>query len=150
LKDIDLNVKIPVEPAEYHWYYTRSEAHNKVQMYWNLRLNHIQITPPLYTPTLSYVNNALVQPISRYMNAHSKHIPLTFTLIVPLVCACKLLLSKYYSQDHFDGSWTPAQAMLWDAMSEAVYQSLSVAVEEQKKQTDWRKVLHYTWRFFFG
>ena len=54
-------------------------------MHWAIRLNHTKFDPPLYTPELSYFNNALAQPISRYMNAHSKHIGLSFEMYIPEV-----------------------------------------------------------------
>lgn len=140
--DINLRLLLPSiesEKASSWWaslFPPTPPPHKKVHMQWYLRLNHIKLSPPIYSKELSYLNNAVIQLIARYMNAHSKHIPLSFEMHIP--------------EDHFDGSWTPAQANLWVLLSEAVYDALAIAVEEQKRQTTMKKFLQYVWKFFFG
>lgn len=80
--------------------------------------NHLLVVAPLYTPHLSYLSNALIHPILSYMNAHNKHIPLTFDMRIPLA--------------EFDGAWTPSEAGFWDFMSKAVGEAFAQAVAEKK------------------
>jgi len=80
--------------------------------------NHLLVVAPLYTPHLSYLSNALIHPILSYMNAHSKHIPLSFEMPIPL--------------SEFDGAWTPIEAGIWEAMSSAVGVAFAQAVDEKK------------------
>jgi len=80
--------------------------------------NHLLVVAPLYTPHLSYLSNALIRPVLSYMNAHSKHIPLSFEMRIPL--------------SEFDGAWTPSEAGIWEAMSSAVGIAFAQAVDEKK------------------
>ena len=82
-----MRVVIPTVPPQsfYNLFQEDSELTKKIQMHCNIRLNHILLEPPLYNPELSYMNNALIQPISRYMNAHAKHVGLSFEMFIPEV-----------------------------------------------------------------
>ena len=53
-------------------------------------------------------------------------------------------------KQEWDGAWTLVEAGVWDHLSEAVYDVLVHEIEEQKKQTDWKKVLQYIWKYLFG
>jgi len=99
-----------------------------------MRLNHIKIDPPLYSPDISWLNNALIHPISRYMNLHSKHIKLKCKVILP--------------QENFDGALTPGEAGIWDALSYGVYNALLEAAEEQRKSTSYSQIFRYIWMLF--
>jgi hypothetical protein len=86
-----------------------------------------------------------------YMNAHTKHLKLPVNFSVP--------------EEQFDGSWTPGEAGIWEHLSEAAYNSLNsnyfiarfmltcdvttALVEEQKRDTDFKKVMGYVWKYFF-
>jgi len=104
-------------------------------MQWNLKLNHIQLHPPIYSPDLSPMGNVLLQPVYRYMNAHANTISLSFESLVP--------------EHRFDGAWTMADAGLWDTISQSVYEALVIAMEHQKRRTDLWTVLRYMRQYFF-
>lgn len=99
--DIDLRILFPDLPPErdkFRDLFTGDdvfyEVEKKIDMDWDIQLNHIQLTPPLYSPELSYINNTLIQPIARYMNRHSKHIPLSFSMLIPEVI---LITASFHS-----------------------------------------------------
>lgn len=77
-----------------------------MEMRFDVMFNHLRVSAPLYTPELSYLNNAVVHPILAYMNSHSKHIPLSFDV--------RLMLAA------LDGARTPTEAGLWTALSASV------------------------------
>eukprot|EP01114_Cavostelium_apophysatum_P014019 TRINITY_DN3520_c0_g1_i3.p1 TRINITY_DN3520_c0_g1~~TRINITY_DN3520_c0_g1_i3.p1 ORF type:complete len:556 (-),score=127.89 TRINITY_DN3520_c0_g1_i3:132-1799(-) len=107
-----------------------------MEMKFKTRLNHIHLEPPMYSPQISYLNNALIHPISSYMNAHSKHIMLYFEF-------------DAHKAD-WNGAWTPGAAGLWNQISESVYYSILDAIAEQQRETDFKKVMQYIYTYFFG
>lgn len=49
------------------------ESHDKtVVMYWNVRMNDLKASVPLTTPDLSYLSNAMIQPVVSYLNHKAK------------------------------------------------------------------------------
>jgi len=142
--DIEMNIIVPIDVPESHDsnyfpheledpYHDHSDE-VKITFDTHLRLNHIKLKPPLYSGEISWLNNALIHPLSRYMNLHSKHIKLKFRFSVP--------------ECNFDGAWSPAEAEIWDAFSEAVYNALILSAEEQRKTTTFKQLLRYIWMLF--
>jgi len=136
--DINLDLATPVEtPDSDNFYphelenYLDETDENAMEINAQIQLNHIRVNPPLYSPDISWLNLALVHPISRYMNLHSKHIKLDFSLKVP--------------QRNFDGAWTPNDANIWDAFSHSVYNALIASAEEQRKSTSVKQLFRYIW-----
>jgi len=106
-----------------------------IQMAWNLKLKRIKLNPPIFSPEMSYVTNAVIHPITAYMNVHSNHIDLNFVMNTPL--------------SNFDGAWTPGAADLWTALSASVFDCLTDAINNTKKQTDFKKIVGYVYKYFF-
>jgi len=109
---------------------------DQVEMRFKFQLNHIKLSPPIFSRDMSYINNALIHPIASYMNAHSKHIPLSFVVTIP--------------KGVFDGSWTPADVDFWNLLSQAVYSSILEEIKRQKNQTTWKDIQLYAWKYLFG
>ncbi|KAG6335956.1 hypothetical protein ID866_3132 [Astraeus odoratus] len=96
----------------------------------DLRFRDLKASVPLFTPDLSYVNNALIRPIVAFMNAHHTLVPIHCRVVKDLT--------------DFDGAWTvnilcllPSQATLtfseccltaaglMDEISQKVYDALA-------------------------
>jgi len=136
--DISMNISVPIEVPESENYYpqeledySEEDDEHTLDVQVQLQLNHIRVNPPLYSSDISWLNLALVHPISRYMNLHSKHMKLKFSIALP--------------QRNFDGSWTPNEAKIWDALSLAVYKALIEEAYEQRKSTSLKQLLRYIW-----
>ncbi|KIM69649.1 hypothetical protein SCLCIDRAFT_718518 [Scleroderma citrinum Foug A] len=77
----------------------------------DLRFRDLKASVPLFTPDLSYVNNALIRPIVAFMNAHHT--------LVPIHCRVVKDLSD------FNGAWTMWETGLMDEISQKVYDALA-------------------------
>lgn len=71
-----------------------------------IHLNNVRAVVPLFTPDLSYINNALIRPIVAYINSRRTFIPIHCRLVKPL--------------SDFDGSWTIFDSGLMNDLSAAV------------------------------
>ncbi len=91
----------------------------RVRMKVDLNLSHLTASVPLRHQQISYLNAALIQPIVVFINTNYISIPLHATVSIPL--------------EYFDGAWTPYDAAMTDAVSEAVGVELSAKVADQKK-----------------
>jgi len=111
-----------------------------MEMRFDVMFNHLHVVAPLYTPELSYLNNAVVHPILAYMNSHSKHIPLSF--------AVRLTTSA------LDNSWTPADAGLWDGLNTSVALAFAKVVHDTQTTETLRVVantlLKDCWQWLAG
>lgn len=87
-----------------------------------VHLHNIRARVPLFTPHLSYVNNALVRPIVAYINSLS---PGTF---IPIHCRV------IKPQAEFDGSWTIFDSGLLDDLSREVYGAFARDVEDRGRR----------------
>lgn len=96
---------------------TPSPGH--VRMKVDLNLTHLTASVPLRDKHISYLNAALVQPMVVYLNTNYVSIPLSAWLDIPI--------------NHFYGAWSPYQACITDALSEAVGVELSRRVADQKR-----------------
>ncbi|KAL4073796.1 mitochondrial distribution and morphology proteins-domain-containing protein [Scleroderma citrinum] len=77
----------------------------------DIRFRDLKASVPLFTPDLSYVNNALIRPIVAFMNVHHT--------LVPIHCRVVKDLSD------FDGAWTMWETGLMDEISQKVYDALA-------------------------
>lgn len=96
-----------------------------------IHLNDVKAAVPLFTPDLSYVNQALVRPIVAYINAKKTYIPISSRIIKPLA--------------DFDGSWTFFDCGLLDDASAETYEAFAKDVEDQQSRVRrFRKVGFWT------
>lgn len=102
------------------------DSDTTLEMRFDVMFNHLRASAPLYTPELSYINNAVVHPILAYINSHNKHIPLTFyvQLAVP----------------GLEGARSPAEAGMWDAMSGSVAVAFGKIVHDTQNTETLRNV----------
>jgi hypothetical protein len=106
-----------------------------------LNLRNLNASVPLNDPESTYMNLALVQPLVAYINTNYVSIPIRCHVAIPLVCAhalyCIALHLWYWRtlvvQSNFEGSYYPAEAGMYDALSEAVYNELVHQVQQQKQ-----------------
>lgn len=92
-----------------------------------LHLNDIRAAVPIFTPDLSYVNNALIRPIVAYMNSCKTFIPIN----------CQVI--KRVSE--FDGSWTIFDSGLMDDLSAETYKAFARDVaDDQARIRRFKKV----------
>ncbi|ODV91895.1 hypothetical protein CANCADRAFT_55666 [Tortispora caseinolytica NRRL Y-17796] len=91
----------------------KSSPKDKAYVIMDLRvqLNKVRATVPLFTPDLSYVNNAMIRPIVAYINNHESYIPVTGRIVKRL--------------SEFDGSWTIFDSGLMDDLSAEVYDAFA-------------------------
>ncbi|KAM0486778.1 hypothetical protein ACHAPX_000041 [Trichoderma viride] len=96
-----------------------------------IHLNDVKAAVPLFTPDLSYVNQALVRPIVAYINAKKTYIPISSRIIKPLA--------------DFDGSWTFFDCGLLNDASAETYEAFAKDVEDQQSRVRrFRKVGFWT------
>lgn len=96
----------------------RANDTTTLEMRFDVMFNHLFASAPLYTPELSYLNNAMVHPILAYINTHNKHIPLSFKVQLPIA--------------NLDGARSPAEAGLWDALSNSVALAFGKIVQDSQ------------------
>ncbi|KAL6690363.1 mitochondrial distribution and morphology protein family 31/32 [Trichoderma pleuroticola] len=107
------------------------EDRHLVIMDLRIHLNDVKAAVPLFTPDLSYVNQALVRPIVAYINAKKTYIPISSRIIKPL--------------GDFDGSWTVFDCGLLDDASAETYEAFAKDVEDQQSRVRrFRKVGFWT------
>ncbi|KZP22035.1 hypothetical protein FIBSPDRAFT_953131 [Athelia psychrophila] len=82
----------------------------------DLRFRDLKAAVPIFTDSLTYVNNALIRPIVYFMNANRT--------LVPIRCRVVKNLSD------FDGSWTMWETGLMDDISLKTYDALAYHVTE--------------------
>ncbi|KAG6831766.1 hypothetical protein H0H92_007918 [Tricholoma furcatifolium] len=82
----------------------------------DLRFRDLKAAVPLFTPDLSYVNNALIRPIVAFMNANRT--------LVPIHCRVVMDLRD------FDGSWNMWETGMMDAISLKSYEALAYHVSQ--------------------
>ncbi|KAI0675154.1 hypothetical protein C8Q78DRAFT_1010760 [Trametes maxima] len=82
----------------------------------DLRFRDLKAAVPLFTPDLSYVNNALVRPIVAFMNANRTLVPIRCRVVKDL--------------NEFDGAWTMWETGLIDAISIKVYEAMAYHVTQ--------------------
>lgn len=94
-------------------------ANDLVKMHITMRMSNLEASVPLRGGNLSYLNAALVQPIVLYINTNYISIPMQTTLHIPMA--------------YYNGAWSPYDAAMTDALSEAVGVELSKKVADQKR-----------------
>ncbi|CAA7261846.1 unnamed protein product [Cyclocybe aegerita] len=82
----------------------------------DLRFRDLKAAVPIFTPDLSYVNNAFVRPIVAFMNANRT--------LVPIRCRVVKDLSE------FDGAWTMWETGLMDEISLKTYDAMAYHVSQ--------------------
>jgi len=114
--DLDTPEKKAAFAAEKH----DISENDKRYLVMNLRvhLNDVRASIPLFTPDLSYVNNALVRPIVAYINSRKTFIPIN----------CRVV--KRVSE--FDGSWTIFDSGLMDDLSAETYDAFAKDVQDSQ------------------
>lgn len=80
----------------------------------DLRFRDLKAAVPLFTRDISYGNQALVRPIVAFINANRTLIPIHCTVVKPLT--------------DFEGSWTPWETGLTDAIAIQIYEALAYHV----------------------
>lgn len=92
-----------------------------------LHLNDVKAAVPLFTPDLSYINQALVRPIVAYINSKRTFIPIN----------CRIV--KRASE--FDGSWTIYDSGLMEDLSAETYEAFAKdVVDSQARMRRLKKV----------
>ena len=118
----------------------QADGADVMELRFDVMFNHLRVVAPLYTPELSYLNNAVVHPILAYMNSHCKHIPLSFDVRL--------------STAMLDGSWTPSEAGLWDGISASVAMEFGRVVHDTQTTETLRNVantlLKDCWQWLTG
>lgn len=105
---------------------TNTDSGMGMEMRFDVMFNHLRVSAPLYTPELSYLNNAVVHPILAYMNSHSKHIPLSFDVRLDLA--------------NLDGARTPSEAGMWLGLSSSVALEFAQLVHDTQTTETLRSV----------
>ena len=90
-----------------------------------ITFHYIKLEPPIFSSSIGYLELALIHPIAGYLNDHRKEITLKFPVDI--------------EKSNFDGSWTPSEAKLWDALSRQAYSALK---EKVSTESNWRTVAH--------
>lgn len=83
-----------------------------------MKLNNPKAAVPLFTPSLSYVNYALIRPIVGYINSRKTYIPISCRIVKKI--------------DDFDGAWTIYDSTLMDDMSLEVYDAFAEYVQDEE------------------
>jgi distribution and morphology protein 31 len=92
-----------------------------------LHLNDVKAAVPLFTPDLSYINQALIRPIVAYINSKRTFIPIN----------CRIV--KRASE--FDGSWTIFDSGLMEDISAETYEAFAKdVVDSQARMRRLKKV----------
>lgn len=92
-----------------------------------VHLNDVRAAVPLFTPDLSYINQALVRPIVAYINSKKTFIPIN----------CRIV--KRASE--FDGSWTIFDSGLMEDLSAETYEAFAKdIVDSQARMRRLKKV----------
>ncbi|PLW27347.1 hypothetical protein PCANC_22706 [Puccinia coronata f. sp. avenae] len=94
------------------------ETEEQVVLELDLRFKDLKASVPIFSSSLSYVNNALVRPIVAFINANRT--------LIPIKCQVKLDLEE------FNGSWTTYDIGLIEIISEQVYEALAYHVGSDK------------------
>lgn len=89
-------------------------------MDFRIHLNDVKATVPLFTSSLTYVNQALVRPIVAYINAKRTYIPIT----------CRIVKRA----SDFDGSWSVYDCGLMNDMSAETYEAFAKDIENQQSR----------------
>lgn len=84
-----------------------------------LRLHNVKAEVPLFTPGLSYINNALIRPIVGYINSRRTYIPIRCRVVKNL--------------NDFAGSWTIYDSRLMDDLSAEVYDAFANYVADDER-----------------
>ncbi|ODQ79337.1 hypothetical protein BABINDRAFT_141470 [Babjeviella inositovora NRRL Y-12698] len=82
-----------------------------------VKLNNVRAGVPLFTPDLSYINNALIRPIVAYINSKNTYIPIKCRVVKKL--------------EDFAGSWTIYDCLLMDDLSAEVYDAFAEYVTDE-------------------
>jgi mitochondrial distribution and morphology protein 31 len=85
-----------------------------------IHLNDVKARVPVFTPDLSYVNQALVRPIVAYINTKKTYIPI----------GCRVVKRA----SDFDGAWTVFDSGLMSDLSAEVYTAFVQDVEDQRSR----------------
>jgi distribution and morphology protein 31 len=97
-----------------------------LELRFDVMFNHLRASAPLYTPELSYLNNAVVHPILAYINSHNKHIPLSFEFQLDVTGLA--------------GARSPGEAGMWDALSASVAEAFGRIVHDTQNTETLRSV----------
>ncbi|KAJ3501470.1 hypothetical protein NLJ89_g9324 [Agrocybe chaxingu] len=82
----------------------------------DLRFRDLKAAVPIFTPDLSYVNNAFVRPIVAFMNANRTLVPIRCRVVKDL--------------GEFDGAWTMWETGLMDEISLKTYDAMAYHVSQ--------------------
>lgn len=106
----------------------RNLSPNKyVVLDFRVQLNNSRAAVPLFTPDLTYVNNALIRPIVAYINSRETYIPIN----------CQVVKNF----EDFEGSWTLYDSRLMDDLSAGVYDAFAVNImDDEARALRMRKV----------
>lgn len=94
------------------------EKHKYVLIDLRVQLNNTRASVPLFTPELSYINNALIRPIVAYINSRDTYIPINCRVVKRLT--------------DFEGSWTIYDSELMDDISAEVYEAFARNVADDE------------------
>lgn len=95
-----------------------------------LKFKNLKADVPIITNQLSLVNRALIFPIVAYINTNYTCFPLQFQTSIPM--------------NNWDGSWSPWDAGIWDALSFNMTQEILNLLNQQKKTSNIQKYLFLT------
>ncbi|KAI6825318.1 mitochondrion biogenesis protein [Hortaea werneckii] len=85
-----------------------------------VQLNDVRASVPLFPKEFSYINTALIHPITSYINSRHTFIPIN----------CRIVKR----QSEFDGSWTIFDSGLLDDLSREVYEAFVRDIYDQRQQ----------------
>lgn len=83
-----------------------------------VHLNDVRAAVPLFTPDLSYINQALIRPIVAYINSKKTFIPIN----------CRIVKRE----SEFDGSWTIFDSGLMEDLSAETYEAFAKDVVDRQ------------------
>jgi len=116
--NVDDSSNVEVEVDELISERNDQETEEQVVIELDLRFKDLKASVPIFSSSLSYVNNALVRPIVAFINANRT--------LIPIKCQVKLDLEE------FNGSWTTYDIGLIEIISEQVYEALAYHVGSDK------------------
>ena len=93
---------------------------DKFVMEFYLKLNNVRAQVPLFTPQLTYINNALIRPIVGYINSRRTYIPIRCTIVKDV--------------SDFEGAWTVYDSYLMQDLSSQVYDAFANYIDDRQRR----------------
>ena len=97
------------------------EARKTIAIDLRVQFNNPRASAPLFTPDLTYLNNAIIHPIVAYINSRDTYIPVH----------CHVAKRLY----DFDGSWTVYDSGLMGDLSSEIYRAFARNAQDDEERS---------------